>query len=277
MNLVWSAVVILVTTALAVTAMLLVRRSAPEGSRFKDGDRASGVFGVLATGFSVLLGFVVFLAFESYDQSRAGAEREALVLSQQVETAQFFGAGSADAHGRTGLLRPLGRRPRMAAHGVGRRRARGQPLGSRAVPHVQDHSSRKTPSEKRPMESGSTRPRTARRPDRPDPRSRRRDPDAAVDRAAPHLGRRLRLHAVLRRHGEGAADAGGVDGIGRHRHRLDAAPDRVPRPPLPQGSRRRPPGRDGEDAANRRRGAAGCRRAARPALRRSRESRSRDR
>ena len=54
--------------------MLLVRRRAPEGSRFRDGDRASGVFGVLATGFSVLLGFIVFLAFESYDQSRSGAE-----------------------------------------------------------------------------------------------------------------------------------------------------------------------------------------------------------
>ena len=92
MNLVWSALVIAVAAALAVTAMLLVRRGAPEGSRFVDGDRASGVFGVLATGFSVLLGFVVFLAFESYDQSRAGAEQEALVLSQQVETAQFLGA-----------------------------------------------------------------------------------------------------------------------------------------------------------------------------------------
>jgi hypothetical protein len=91
MNLVWATLVIAAVTALAVTAMLLVRRGAPEGSRFSDGDRASGVFGVLATGFSVLLGFVVFLAFESYDQSRAGAEEEALVVGQQVETAQFLG------------------------------------------------------------------------------------------------------------------------------------------------------------------------------------------
>jgi hypothetical protein len=91
MNLVWPAIVIALSTALAVAAMLLVRRGAPEGSRFTDGDRASGVFGVLATGFSVLLGFVVFLAFESYDQSRSGAEKEALVLGQQVETAQFLG------------------------------------------------------------------------------------------------------------------------------------------------------------------------------------------
>jgi hypothetical protein len=72
--------------------MLLVRRGAPEGSRFSDGDRASGVFGVLATGFSVLLGFVVFLAFESCDQSRVGAEEEALVLARQLETALRLGA-----------------------------------------------------------------------------------------------------------------------------------------------------------------------------------------
>jgi hypothetical protein len=91
MNILLAALVIAAVTAVAVAAMLLVRRGAPEGSRFTDGDRASGVFGVLATGFSVLLGLVVFLAFESYDKSRAGAEEEALVLAQQVETAQFLG------------------------------------------------------------------------------------------------------------------------------------------------------------------------------------------
>jgi hypothetical protein len=91
MNVVWAALIIAAAAALAITAMLLVRRHAPEGSRFRDGDRASGVFGVLATGFSVLLGLVVFLAFESYDQSRSGAEAEALVLAQQVETAVRLG------------------------------------------------------------------------------------------------------------------------------------------------------------------------------------------
>lgn len=90
MNVLWAALVVATATAVAVAAMLLVRRGAPEGSRFTDGDRASGVFGVLATGFSVLLGLIVFLAFESYDQSRTGAETEAVVLSQQVETAQLF-------------------------------------------------------------------------------------------------------------------------------------------------------------------------------------------
>jgi hypothetical protein len=90
MNPFLAILVVVVTTAVAVTAMLLVRRKAPKGSYFADGDRAAGVFGVLATGFAVLLGFVVFLAFTSYDTARAGAEGEALVVAQQVETAQLF-------------------------------------------------------------------------------------------------------------------------------------------------------------------------------------------
>jgi hypothetical protein len=90
MNLVWAALVMVLATAVTVAAMLLVRRRAPEGSYFSDGDRASGVFGVLATGFSVLLGFIIFLSFSSYDQSRAGAESEATIVAQQVQTAQFL-------------------------------------------------------------------------------------------------------------------------------------------------------------------------------------------
>ena len=90
MNIVWGFLIIVAVTAVAVAVMLVVRRTAPEGSYFEDGDRASGVFGVLATGFSVLLGFIIFLAFASYDQSRSGAEQEALVVVQQVENAQFF-------------------------------------------------------------------------------------------------------------------------------------------------------------------------------------------
>lgn len=90
MNLVYGFAVVAAAAAVAIAAMLLVRRRAPEGSYFADGDRASGVFGVLATGFSVLLGFIIFLAFSSYDQSRTGAETEAMAVVQQVETAQFF-------------------------------------------------------------------------------------------------------------------------------------------------------------------------------------------
>jgi hypothetical protein len=90
MNIVWGFLITAGAVAVTVSAMLFVRRRAPEGSYFSDGDRASGVFGVLATGFSVLLGFIIFLAFTSYDQSRSGAEAEALVVAQQLENAQFF-------------------------------------------------------------------------------------------------------------------------------------------------------------------------------------------
>ena len=74
MSLVLASLVVVVAAAIGVAAILLVRRTAPDGSYFHDGDRAAGVFGVLATGFAVLLGFVVFLAFTSYDAARAGAE-----------------------------------------------------------------------------------------------------------------------------------------------------------------------------------------------------------
>ena len=117
MNLVLAAVVVVVVTALTVSAMLLVRRRAPEGSYFSDGDRASGVFGVLATGFSVLLGFIIFLAFSSYDESRSGAETEATIVAQQVQTAQFLPAdvrGEADR--RADLLRPIRRRAPSGTH-----------------------------------------------------------------------------------------------------------------------------------------------------------------
>ena len=96
MSLFWTIVILLVANAVAIGAILLVRRSAPEGSRFKDGDRASGVFGVLAGGFAIFAGFIIFLAFSTYDQSRSGAETEALVLAQQFETAQFLPASTRE-------------------------------------------------------------------------------------------------------------------------------------------------------------------------------------
>ena len=58
----WSLVVLIAANVVTIGAMLLVRRGAPEGSRFTDGDRASGVFGVLAGGFAIFAGFIIFLA-----------------------------------------------------------------------------------------------------------------------------------------------------------------------------------------------------------------------
>lgn len=99
MTLIECALIVVVAVGLAIGAMLLVRRWAPDGSHYLNGDRASGVFGVLATGFAVLLGLVVVLAFTSFDQSRSGAETEALLVNQQYETAQFMPAAQRDELG----------------------------------------------------------------------------------------------------------------------------------------------------------------------------------
>ncbi len=90
MTLLWAGLIVVLVATIAISAMLFVRRTAPEGSYFQDGDRASGVFGVLSTGFAILLGFVVFLAFASYDTSRSGAEAEAQTLAEQFQTAQLL-------------------------------------------------------------------------------------------------------------------------------------------------------------------------------------------
>src|SRR4051794_15713680 len=90
MNLLRAALVIVACASAAIAAILVVRRRAPDGSYFHDGDRAAGVFGVLATGFAVLLGLVVVLAFTSYDASRSGAETEALTVAQQFEVANLL-------------------------------------------------------------------------------------------------------------------------------------------------------------------------------------------
>jgi hypothetical protein len=122
-NVVWGAVILVLVVGAAVGVMLLVRRRAPEGSYFADGDRASGVFGVLATGFAIFAGFVIFLAFTSYDRSLTGAETEALAVGQQYETAQFLPANVRNR--LTGELMCYGRSvvheewPAMESGGLG--------------------------------------------------------------------------------------------------------------------------------------------------------------
>ncbi len=259
MNLVWSALVIFATAALAVTAMLLVRRRAPEGSRFKDGDRASGVFGVLATGFSVLLGLVVFLAFESYDQSRAGAEQEALVLSQQVETAQFL---AAPVSGKlTGELVCYGRSVVHLEWPRAESGTEGDEVNPWGVELFRTFNSYepKTPSEEAAYGKwiDQTSDREAARIDRI---------HGAVGVIPLPLWIVLLLISVVvfvfmlffADSGEGAVTQGVLMGSVTTVLVVDAALDHVPGQPLSQGRRRRPAGSDGEDASNRRRGAAGC-------------------
>lgn len=90
MNLWLTALIVVGATTLWIAVFLWLRRFSPEDGFFTDGDRAAGVFGVLATGFAILLGFVIYLAFLSYDTARAGARAEATDVIQQFEIAQLL-------------------------------------------------------------------------------------------------------------------------------------------------------------------------------------------
>ena len=129
MNLVVAILIVVAAAVVSIVAMLLVRRTAPDGSYFHDGDRAAGVFGVLATGFAVLLGFVVFLAFTSYDSARAGAETEARIVAQQVETAQLLPADGVATSSPPSSSATPGRSP--ACSGSGWRTARSATTSTR--------------------------------------------------------------------------------------------------------------------------------------------------
>jgi len=96
-NLGLTALVVAASVAISIGGFLLLRRHAPAGGFFSDGDRASGILGLISTAYAVLLGFVVFLAFTSYDTARSGARSEATDLIQQFETAQLMPKSAAPA------------------------------------------------------------------------------------------------------------------------------------------------------------------------------------
>ena len=82
--------VVAVFTAASVTLMFVVRRGAPAGGFFNDSDRGSNVFAVIGTSFTVLVAFVMFLAFESYSEAKADAGHEAVAVTQLFHTAALF-------------------------------------------------------------------------------------------------------------------------------------------------------------------------------------------
>lgn len=91
-----SLLLIVVPTALAVTAMLLVRRTAKPGGRLAGMESADGIFSAAGAGLAVLLAFVIVTVFESYANARNSAGEEASATQQLAATAPFFPAKSAE-------------------------------------------------------------------------------------------------------------------------------------------------------------------------------------
>jgi hypothetical protein len=84
--------ILIVAGAMAASVALLaaMRRRAPSGGWFRDSGRAASVFEVLGTSFAVLLAFVMFLAFESYNSARQMAGVEAVAVTELYRGATLF-------------------------------------------------------------------------------------------------------------------------------------------------------------------------------------------
>jgi hypothetical protein len=225
MNLVWGFLIIVGADAVAIGAMLLVRRRAPDGSYFTNGDRAAGVFGVIAGGFAIFAGFVIFLAFTVYDNSRSGAEAEALTVTQQYETAQFL---------------PVAVRGRLSGELI----CYGRSVVHQEWPNMEQGRSGETinPWEARlfktlelakPTSDRAIGVRQVARPDlrprdgeaRPASRSVWSHSVLALGRAVPHRRNRLRVHAVLRGQRRAQRVAGDAHRLGHYGGRGHAAGD----------------------------------------------------
>jgi hypothetical protein len=93
-----SVLFILFCTALAVGMFYVIRRFlAPPGGYYHDAEIASGIFGVVGTGYAVVIGFVIFSVFGSYDAARQNVAQEAIAMRQMSTTAGYFDRADTQA------------------------------------------------------------------------------------------------------------------------------------------------------------------------------------
>jgi Protein of unknown function (DUF4239) len=88
-----AAAIIAASVALACGLMYAIHRLATRDVFLADTTRGAGVYGVAGTGFAVLLAFVVLVAFQQYDDAKAGAQAEAGAVIQLFRSAEFFPDG----------------------------------------------------------------------------------------------------------------------------------------------------------------------------------------
>ena len=85
-----SLLIIVGGTALAVLAMLVIRRLAPSRGLLGDMESADGIFSAAGAGIAVILAFVIFTVFSSYENGREATGKEAVAAQQMFQTAGFF-------------------------------------------------------------------------------------------------------------------------------------------------------------------------------------------
>jgi hypothetical protein len=90
------ALIVAVCSSAAVGLMYLVRRRSKSDHFFIEIERGAGIFAFLGTAFAVILAFVVLAAFQSFDDGKSGAEKEATAVLELSRTAQFFPPAESD-------------------------------------------------------------------------------------------------------------------------------------------------------------------------------------
>jgi hypothetical protein len=91
-----AALVLVGIVIVLIAGMYFVRRRAPAGGFYTDVDRAGAIFGVVGTAFAVLLAFVIFVAFQSYDNARAQAQKEADAVQKLYAATHFLSPPTRD-------------------------------------------------------------------------------------------------------------------------------------------------------------------------------------
>ena len=93
-----SIAIIVVGTEICALALILIRRWRQERpNRYHKSPIAGDIFGVIGTGFAVILAFVIFTAFESYQNARDQAGVESVATRQMYSLTKFFQSPSRDA------------------------------------------------------------------------------------------------------------------------------------------------------------------------------------
>jgi hypothetical protein len=90
------ALIVLVAVAGSVGLMYAARRATKSEALLADTTHGSGIFGMVGTGYAVLLAFVILVAFQGYNNARDGAEKEAVAVTEMSRSGRFF----AEADGR---------------------------------------------------------------------------------------------------------------------------------------------------------------------------------
>src|SRR5215207_10506649 len=105
---------IVIGVAVVSVALLWAARRSPWNERFAGevGDHGKA-FDFLGTAFAVLLAFVIFEAYDSYNDAKSGAEAEAEAVLEPSRTVEAFGR-STRALRACCLLRPRSDPSRLA-------------------------------------------------------------------------------------------------------------------------------------------------------------------